>query len=202
MTQVVLGENEGWAQWMQWLKNAQNEPNFYLIEDVETLQEAFIQGRLTYMPCRSGWLPLLTEALGTNNLGIALLPGRENQPATPPLWTVGFIFNRASSENQHKLALKLAQFTTNTQYQQQLQVKAAFLIPVNKNAKVDGSLFPKQAVLFEQSKNGIIVSLDQLEQNQAIFDYGYVLYDLVIAGEITPEEAALKIQQAVNNQFN
>nr|WP_231607222.1 extracellular solute-binding protein [Crocosphaera watsonii] len=199
---MVLGENEGWAQWMQWLKNAQNEPNFYLIEDVETLQEAFIQGRLTYMPCTSGWLPLLTEALGTNNLGIALLPGRENQPATPPLWTVGFIFNRASSENQHKLALKLAQFTTNTQYQQQLQVKAAFLIPVNKNAKVDGSLFPKQAVLFEQSKNGIIVSLDQLEQNQAIFDYGYVLYDLVIAGEITPEEAALKIQQAVNNQFN
>ncbi|WP_287139479.1 hypothetical protein [Crocosphaera sp.] len=96
----------------------------------------------------------------------------------------------------------MAQFTTNTQYQQQLQVKAAFLIPVNKNAKVDGSLFPKQAVLFEQSKNGIIVSLDQLEQNQAIFDYGYVLYDLVIAGEITPEEAALKIQQAVNNQFN
>ena len=199
---MVLGENEGWAQWMQWLKNAQNEPNFYLIEDVETLQEAFIQGRLTYMPCTSGWLPLLTEALGTNNLGIALLPGRENQPATPPLWTVGFIFNRASSENQHKLALKLAQFTTNTQYQQQLQVKAAFLIPVNKNAKVDGSLFPKQAVLFEQSKNGIIVSLDQLEQNQAIFDYGHVLYDLVIAGEITPEEAALKIQQAVNNQFN
>ena len=187
---------------MQWLKNAQNEPNFYLIEDVETLQEAFIQGRLTYMACSSGWLPLLSEALGANNLGVALLPGRKNQPATPPLWTVGFIFNKASSENQHRLSLKLAQFSTNTQYQQQLQVKAAFLIPVNKNAKVDASLFPKQAVLFEQSKNGIIVSLDQLEKNQAIFEYGSALYHQVMAGEMTPEDAALKMQQAVNNQFN
>ncbi len=199
---IALGEDQGWVQWMQWLKNAQHEPNFYLIEDDETLQEAFIQERLTYMTCSSGWLPLLNEALGTNNLGVALLPGRENQPATPPVWTVGFIFNRASSKNQHQLALKIAQFLTNAQYQQQLQVKAAFLIPVNKNAKVDASLFPKQAVLFEQSKTGIIVSLDQLEKNKAIFDYGSVLYDQVIAGEMTPEEAALKIQQAVNNQFN
>ncbi|MEL4898427.1 sugar ABC transporter substrate-binding protein [Crocosphaera sp. Alani8] len=199
---VILGESKGWVEWMQWLKNAQNEPNFYLIEDVETLQEAFIQGRLTYMACSSGWLPLLSEALGANNLGVALLPGRKNQPATPPLWTVGFIFNKASSENQHRLSLKLAQFSTNTQYQQQLQVKAAFLIPVNKNAKVDASLFPKQAVLFEQSKNGIIVSLDQLEKNQAIFEYGSALYHQVMAGEMTPEDAALKMQQAVNNQFN
>ncbi len=198
---IILGKNPGWVQWMQWLKNAQHEPNFYLIEDVETLQKAFIQGRLTYMTCSSGWLPLLSEALGTNNLGLALLPGRENQPATPPLWTVGFIFNRASSENQHQLSLKFSQFLTNAQYQQQLQVKAAFLIPVNKNAKVDASLFPRQAVLFEQSQTGIIVSLDQLEKNQAIFDYGSVLYDQVIAGEITPEEATLKIQQAVSNPF-
>ncbi|MDJ0844671.1 sugar ABC transporter substrate-binding protein [Crocosphaera sp.] len=199
---IILGENEGWVQWMQWLKNAQNEPNFYLIEDADTLQEAFIQGRLTYTACSSGWLPLLSEALGKNNLGVAVLPGRKDQPATPPLWTVGFIFNRASSENQHQLALKLAQFSTNAQYQQQLQVKAAFLIPVNRNAKVDASLFPKQATLFEQSKTGVIVSLDQLEKNQAIFEYGSALYHQVMAGEMTPEEAALKIQQAVNNQFN
>lgn len=196
---MILGNNQGWVQWMQWLKNAQNEPNFYLIEDTETLQNAFIQEKLSYMTCSSGWLPLLSEKLGINNLGVALLPGRENQPATPPLWTVGFIFNRASSENQHQLALKVAQFLTNAQYQQQLQIKAAFLIPVNKNAQVDASLFPKQATLFEQSKTGIIVSLDQLEKYQAIFDYGDILYDQVIAGEITPEEAALQIQQAVNN---
>ncbi|ACB50112.1 probable extracellular solute-binding protein, family 1 [Crocosphaera subtropica ATCC 51142] len=199
---IILGENQGWVQWMKWLKNAQNEPNVYLIEDAETLQEAFIQERLTYMTCVSSWLPILSEALDTNNIGVALLPGQENQPATPPLWTVGLIFNRASSENQHQLALKIAQFLTNTQYQQQLQVKAPFLIPVNKNAKVDSSLFPKQAVLFEQSKRGIILSLDQLEKNKVIFEYGSVLYDQVIAGEITPEEAALQIQQAVNNQFD
>ena len=130
------------------------------------------------------------------------MPGRENQPATPPLWTLGFIFNGASSQNQHQLALKLAQFLTNAQYQQQLQVQAAFLIPVNKNVKVNFNLFPKQAVLVEQTKTGIVVSLDQLEKNQAIFEYGYSLYDQVIAGEITPEEAAWKIQQAVNNQFD
>lgn len=199
---IILGENQGWMQWMQWLKTAQNEPNFYLIEDAETLQKAFIQGKLTYMTCLSGWLPLLTEALGNNNLGVALLPSRDNQPATPPLWTIGFIFNRASSTKQHQLALKFAQFLTNAQYQQQIQVQAPFLIPVNKNAKVDPSLFPQQGVLFEQSQTGIIVSLDQIEKNQAIFDYGDILYDRVIAGEMTPEEAAFQIRQVVNNQFN
>jgi arabinogalactan oligomer/maltooligosaccharide transport system substrate-binding protein len=161
---IILGENPGWAQWMQWLKNAQNEPNFYLIEDVETLQKAFIEERLSYITCSSDWLPVLTKALGENKLGVALLPGRENQPATPPLWTVGLIFNGASSQNQHQLALKMAQFLTNAQYQQQLQVQAPFLIPVNKNAKVNFSLFPTQAILVEQTKTGIIVSLDQLDK--------------------------------------
>ncbi len=199
---IVLGENPGWAQWMQWLKNAQYEPNLYLIDDVETLQRAFIQEKLSYITCSSGWLPLLAEALGENKLGVALLPGRENQPATPNLSAMGLIFNRASSRNQRQLALKLAQFLSNAQYQQKIQVKAPFLIPVNKNAKVDFSLFPQQAVLFEQSKTGIIVSLDQLEKNQAIFEYGDSLYNQVLAGEITPEEAAWKIQQVVNNQFD
>ncbi|MEM8780947.1 MAG: extracellular solute-binding protein [Cyanobacteria bacterium P01_G01_bin.49] len=199
---LVLGEKPGWAEWMQWLKDAQNEPNFFLIEDVEILQKTFVEGKLSYMTCSSTWIPSLTEALGKNQLGVALLPGRENQPATPPLWTVGFIFNRASSANQQQIALKIAQFLSNRQSQETIQVEVPFLIPVNKKATVDFRLFPMQAVLVEQSKTGVVVSLDQRDENQAIFEYGDILYDKVLGGEITAEEAALQITQAVKTKPN
>jgi arabinogalactan oligomer/maltooligosaccharide transport system substrate-binding protein len=198
----VLGENKGWAKWMQWLKDAENEPNFFLIEDANILQKTFVEGKLSYITCSSTWLPSLTEALGNNNLGVALLPGRENQPATPPLWTVGFIFNRASSVNQHQLALKLSQFLSNRQSQKKIQVEVPFLIPVNKNATVDFRLFPMQAVLVEQSKTGVVVSLDQRDKNQAIWEYGNILYHKILEGELTAEEAAWQINQEINTQLD
>ncbi|MEA5512144.1 ABC transporter substrate-binding protein [Crocosphaera sp. UHCC 0190] len=199
---IALAKNEGWVQWIQWLRNAGNEPNFFLIEDAETLQKSFVEEKLSYITCLSDWLPSLTEALGNNKLGVTLLPGRENQAATPPLWTVGFIFNRASSANQHQLSLKLAQFLSNAQSQQKVQVEVPFLIPVNKNVTVDFRLFPMQAVLVEQSQTGVIVSLDQIDKNQAFLEYGDIIYHKVLGGEITAEEAALQITQVINNQFN
>ncbi|MEA5536426.1 sugar ABC transporter substrate-binding protein [Crocosphaera sp. XPORK-15E] len=199
---IILAKNPGWIKWIEWLKNARNEPNFFLIEDTETLQKSLVEEKLSYITCSSDWLPNLTEALGNNKLGVALLPGRENQPATPPLWTVGFIFNGASSGNQHQLSLKLAQFLSNAQSQQRVQVAVPFLIPVNKNVTVDFRLFPMQAVLVEQSKTGVVVSLDQIDKHQAFLQYGDIIYNKVLGGEITAEEAALEITKKVNAQFN
>lgn len=197
--QIILGKNQGWSNWMQWLKKADNEPNFSLIEDAETLQTAFIQEKLAYITCSSGWLPYLTDALGNNKLGVTVLPGGENQPATPPLWTVAYSFNSASSANQHQIAVRIAQFVTNTASQQKLQVAMPFLIPVNKNAIVNRTLFPIQGVLLEQSQTGVVVSLEQLEKYQALFEYGDLLYKQVLAGAITPEQAAAQLTQTIND---
>ncbi|HAC63903.1 MAG TPA: ABC transporter substrate-binding protein [Cyanothece sp. UBA12306] len=197
--QMILGKNQGWSNWMQWLKNARNEPNFFLINDSETLKTAFIEEKLAYITCSSGWLPYLMTSVGNDKLGITLLPGRENQRATPLLWTVSSIFNRASSANQHQIAVKMAQFLTNAEYQQQLQLAMPFLIPVNQNTIVNGQLFPMQKVLFEQSQTGVVLSLDQLEKYPAIFEYGELLYQRVLAGSVTPEQAAAQLNQTIND---
>lgn len=195
---IVFTQQTGWIEWMQWLKQARNEPNFFLIEDAEILQKSFVEEKLSYMTCSSEWLPNLREALGNQKLGIALLPGQKDRSATPALWTVGFIFNRASSANQHQLALKLAQFLSNAQSQKKVQLEVPFLIPVNKDVTVDFRLFPMQAILVEQSKTGITFSLDQLDENQSFLQNGDSIYHKVLGGEITAEEAVFQLNQAVN----
>ena len=46
--QFALDQNEGWKDWMNWLKVARDEPNFSLTDDIELLETAFIEGRLAY----------------------------------------------------------------------------------------------------------------------------------------------------------
>ena len=197
---VILAEGGGWAKWMEWLKEAQNEPNFVLSEDTEALQQAFVEGKLTYLTCLSGWIPYFSEALGKERLGATLLPSEAHQPATPPLWASILLFNRASSPNQKRLALKLAQFLTNVEQQKQIRKVIPF-IPSSKEVTINRQLFPILAVLLDQSKSSIAISLDDAEKVELLEDYGDILYQQVLKGEIAPNEAATKLTQTVNQQL-
>ena len=197
---VILAEGGGWAKWMEWLQEAQNEPNFILSKDAEALQQAFVEEKLTYLTCASEWIPHFIEALGKDKLGATLLPGETNQPATPTLWISVLLFNQASSPNQTRLALKLAQFLTNDEQQKQIEAAVPF-IPSNKNVTVNRRLFPIRATLLDQAQSGRAFSLDEAEKIEAIQNYGETLYRKILAGEITPDEAATQLTQTVNRQF-
>ena len=197
---VILSEDGGWANWMEWLKEAQNEPNFILSEDAKALQQAFVEKKLTYLTCLSGWIPYFSEALGKEQLGATLLPSAVNQPATPALWTGILLFNRASSPNQKRLAFKLTQFLTNVEQQKQIEAVIPF-IPSNKNVTLNRNLFPIRAVLLEQAKSGISVSLDDTKKVELLQDYGNTLYQQVLKGEISPHEAATNLTQTINRQL-
>ena len=60
---------KGWAKWMKRLKRANNEPNFIISKNAEALQQAFVEGKLTYIVCPSDWVPYFNEALGEDKLG-------------------------------------------------------------------------------------------------------------------------------------
>ncbi|MGK7873832.1 MAG: extracellular solute-binding protein [Xenococcaceae cyanobacterium] len=197
---VILAEGGGWVKWMEWLKEAQNEPNFILSDDAQALQQAFVEGKLAYLTCRTGWIPYFGAALGKDKLGATLLPGEANQPATPVLFTGVFLFNRASSPNQNRLALKLAQFLTNVQQQKRIEAAVPF-IPSKKKVTFNRDLFPLRAALLDQSRTAVAVSLDNAEKAELIEDYGEILYQQVLAGEIAPDEAATKLTQTVKRQF-
>ncbi|MBX2865963.1 MAG: extracellular solute-binding protein, partial [Leptolyngbyaceae cyanobacterium MAG.088] len=140
-----------WSQWLRWLKEAQNEPNFILSDNVSTLRQTFLSGQLAYLGCRSDWLSDFSQTLDKDTLGVTLLPGQPNQPASPIMETGIIAFNQASSTQQHQLALKLAQFLTNAEQQKRIEAAIPF-IPSNKLVTINPQLFPIRATLQAQSK--------------------------------------------------
>ena len=199
--QKILDQGKGWARWMTWLKNAKNEPNFILNEDSLVLQNAFVKEQLAYHVCWSEQIPFLRESLGSDKFGIALLPEEENKLAAPPLIASSLLFSSASSPNQTKIALRFAQFLVNFQVQTEVTSRFRSIIPANKNVIFDPRLFPIQAILQEQSQIGAAFSLDQTEKVDAIFNYGGDFYTRVMAGAISPEQAASELSEMINTQF-
>ncbi len=198
---VTLDQGWGWIRWMEWLKGAKNEPNFILNENSLILQNAFIEGNLAYLVCSSAQIPFLRDSLGANKFGVALLPGEENQPAGPPLIVNGLLFSSNSSDHQNKIALQFAQFLANQQQQTDLAAELRSFIPANREAIIDLRLFPVQGILQKQSQTAVAFTLDQTEKINFIIKYGQNYYKRVMVGEISPEEAASQITQAVNARF-
>lgn len=189
-----------WADWLSWLKDAQNEPNFILSDDTAALRQAFLNGQLAYLGCRSDWLPDFSRLLGKETLGVTLLPGQPNQPASPILETGIIAFSQASSTKQQQLALRLAQFLTNTEQQKRIEAAIPF-IPSNKLVTINPQLFPIRATLQEQSKNAVAISLDEMEHAEAVVEAGNSLYQQVLAGELSPNAAETKIKAIVQQKF-
>ncbi|MDJ0902719.1 MAG: extracellular solute-binding protein [Xenococcus sp. MO_188.B8] len=197
---LAMNVNGGWARWMRWLKEAQNEPNFILSNKKEVLRRSFIQGKLAYLVCSTDVIPDFVEAMGKDRLGVTMLPTQGNQPATP-LVNVGVsFFNRDSSPNQTQIALKLANFLSNREQQEQTQA-AIPIIPSNKNVRFNQKLFPLRSTLHEQSKNAVSISLDERENLAVIVQEGNSVYKKVLEGEISPEEAVARLSQTFNRQL-
>lgn len=198
---IALDRNMGWVKWMKWLKNARNEPNFIFSEDSFLLQDAFIEEKLAYNVCWSSQIPFLRESLGSDKFGVALLPGGENEQATPPLVAYSLLFSSSSSPKQKEIALGFAQFLANKQQQQELAIQLRSFIPANKEAMIDSRLFPIQGILQKQTQKVTAFSLDQTEKINAISEYGNDFYTRVMAGEISPEQAVSQLTQTINSQF-
>ena len=192
----------GFVQWLEWLREVYNQPNFIFSEDIEELRQAFVAGKLAYYVCYSTEVWELDAAMGADRLGITSLPTRAEQPAAPLLFTFVMLFNQASSTANRELALDLAKFMTNVQQQKKLTVETKALIATNVGVKLDSRLFPKQATLLSQSRTSIVIPLEYIYQALTVVEtgkYGDRLYNQVLQGEIEPTEAARKITQKLNH---
>ncbi len=189
---------QAWVDWLEWLRIAQENPNFILANERFALDQKFAKGKLAYYVCESEEISEMQAVLGADKLGVTTLPGLGNKTAGPLLYTKAIVFNRYSSNSSIKLALQLASFLTNKGQQTKLALKTESLIPVNSEVKLDRTLSPIQATLYAQSKTALAVSLDYVyEFNNADKLYGENYYNLVMAGEITPQEAALEFEQRI-----
>ena len=199
---VVLERDRGWAKWMEWLQATKDDPNFILSPDAPALQKAFIEGRLAYIICDSIWIPTFREALGNQQLGVALLPGEANQPAGPFLEPSVLLFNRVSNRNQTQLALKFAKFLTNVAQQREMVADLPAFIPVNTQVQIDRHLFPIQGVLQKQSRTGITTPLNTHHEIEDFYRYADNLYQQVLAGEMPADKAADQLARRFNTELN
>jgi ABC-type glycerol-3-phosphate transport system substrate-binding protein len=199
--QAILDQG-GWANWLKFLKSLRDEPNIILNDDPIALQQAFVDGRLAAIPCWSHTLPGLADQLGSNNLGITLLPGLPERPAAPLLSTLSFVVNPASSLSQQVTAIELAKFFTNVEQQRQWVLRWQASIPTNRRAYIDPRLFPTLGLLQTQSKNAVTFSLEELERLQPVLPVAEQLYDQVMAGSITPTAAAQEITDRLNSTMH
>ncbi len=189
---------QAWANWLEWLQLAQKDPNFILADERSTLDRVFAEGKLAYYVCKSEEISDLQATLGVDKFGVTTLPGAGNRAAGPLLYTKAIIFNQVSPTSTTKLALQLAGFLTNAEQQTRLALQTESLIPANSKVKLDRRLSPIQAVLLAQSKTAVAVSLDYVyEFGDADEIYGNLYYNLVMAGEMTPSEAASEFRQKI-----
>ena len=187
-----------WANWLEWLRLVKKNPNFILADESSTLDRVFTEGKLAYYICKSEEISDLQKNLGGGKFGVTTLPMAENRAAGPLLFTKAIVFNRISSPNTTKLALQLARFLTNAEQQTILAIETESLIPTNRNVKLDRRLSPIQAVLFAQSKTAVAISLDYVYQyEKADEKYGDLYYNLVMAGEMMPKEAASELEKKI-----
>ncbi|PSF32459.1 hypothetical protein C7H19_21415 [Aphanothece hegewaldii CCALA 016] len=191
---------EGWAQWLEWLRQANTQPNFILTRSRDILHKAFAQGKLTYYVCNSSEIGDLKNDL-KDHLRVAPLPAELDRRATPILYTQVMILNRSASPDETHLALKLAKFMTNPEQQLQGIVQSQSFIPTNQNVKIDEDLLPIEKVLLEQAKTSVAIPLDELERIMSVFEQGDLLYHQVLEGDLTSSEAARQLSEIVNQQI-
>ena len=195
---ATLARN-GLAQWLEWLKRANAEPDMILNNDRSSLNQAFAEEELAYYVCNSDEIGALKAALGEDKLGVALLPGEADRAAGPLLTTKAIVFNRASSSRGKKLALNLTQFLTNVEQQTELALATESQIPVNNQVKIDRRLSPIQATLLAQSKTSVAIPLEYTYFAESIAsEYGTLLYNRVLEGALQPTEAATELNETIN----
>ncbi len=197
----ILLDNGGWAAWVNWLKQAQNEPNFILSDDRHSLREAFAAGEVGYHVCDSFDIPKMKESLGVENLGVTLLPTRAGQPSGPPILTNTLMFSRVSSAADRAMALHVAKFLTNPQQQLTLVLGTESQIPTNKQVEIDKRLSLIEAMLLTQAKTSVSIPLEYTQQGLEIEHQGNTLYKRVLAGEIDAQAAAEELTETVNRKF-
>ena len=195
--QVIL-DRGGFAEWLNWLKKAQDAPGIFLSRDEATLLDLFLEQRVAYYVAGPEVLPIVWEKLGKENVGVVALPAGPDGPAGPFLRVDAFMFNKSSSERQLRVALALSQFLTNAEQSATL-VREVGLVPANRRVRVDRRAYPAVSGFVAQSYTA--VSVPNTPQMDLINKLGDSIYTQVLEGILDPTDAANEITQQVNEAF-
>jgi len=191
---VILNKG-GFANWLLWLKAAQDSPYISVGTDLEFFTAQFADANLAYLIDSTESHKKLTQALGTENLGVAALPSGPIGPAGPFIETNAFMFSSASSPNQIKLAKEVIRFVTTSEQQTRL-MRWAGRISANQNVRVNPSVDTSVNTFISQARNGI--PRRHIDEMAGVLRYGDEAYNRVLRGVTGPSEVVSEFTQSAN----
>jgi maltose-binding protein MalE len=196
--QRIALDQGGFANWLNWLRNAQDVPNFVLSTDQIALRTLFMEGRLGYLVDNSRAWRELTEGMEGEPVGVAPLPiGPIGAPA-PFLRAETLLFSAASSKQQVNLAVAFAQFATNTE-QQTMLMRQTRRVPANLRVRINPRINPYVSAFATQARLALPYPLG--EQAEMILRLGTNAFNQVLEGVLTPAEAATETTLAIDQEL-
>lgn len=194
---VVLDEG-GFINWLRWLKNAQNAPGMILSRDSASLQDLFFSGQAAYYIGNPDELVRAREALGAENVSVAVLPAGPAGPSGPLLDVEAIYFNPASSPQQTERGLLLAAFLTNAN-QSTMLLREIGRVPANRTVPVDLRLHPAEAGFAAQARTA--VSIPNIPQFDKVVALGNDLNRSVLEGVADVTEITAALVNDINSAY-
>jgi len=194
---VVLDQG-GFANWLGWLKLAQDSPGIVMTGSHDVAQALFMEGRVAYYVGTCAELSALREALGDDLLGVAPLPAGPYGPAGPLLEVEALVVNASSSANQVALATQLARHITSAEQQMRL-ARQAGRVPANAQVRIDVRLLPQVAGFMAQARTA--VPRPSVPQMNRLITEGDRTYALALEGLLTVAEAARALAEETNAAY-
>jgi maltose-binding protein MalE len=196
------GENrsERYTNWFNWLKAAQAQTGVLIDNDSELLYDKFVKGEVAYLIAPIDHYRQFEADLGTEKLGVTLLPGVEytpdpDKPETTlvqhagPLFSMQtIVFSQAADEEAMATALELAAFLNNPTMQRKLVLENVERLPTNLTVFISPNLSEIGNVLVRQSRTSVTVPLDRLAEFDSVGHDANVLYLGLLEGGVSPEE--------------
>lgn len=194
--QVNLGNVNAWVKWLEMINNLQIDQNIILHDQTDILLQAFIEEKIAFYVCQTTDIPYLQEKLG-DRLGVAMLPGDQEKPASPLLFMRVAVLNKESNLEQTQLALKFIKFATNQEQQTATAASLQSFIPANKKVTIDARLSPRENILLTQSRSSIAIPLTYLAKVNLFFEKIEPFYQQIKGGEISATQAVDEMQKVL-----
>lgn|GEM_PF-2432108 len=195
--QIILNQG-AYTNWLNWLLNANSNPQVYLSRDTTTLQRLFTDEQVAYYTGSASELTQIRTMMGASKVGVVPLPAGPNGASGPLIEVDALMFNSFSSQPSRDMALQLAQFLTNLEQSNTFMRDLEF-VPTNRRVRVDLRTYPAIAGFIAQTRTA--VALPHLPQVTYLLEQGDESLLRVLEGVITPNTAADELTRTINAEF-
>lgn len=189
----------GFVDWLNWLVEANADPDILLSDDLAALQAAFVAGERALFVGPATAFGELEQEMSGGRLGVTQLPSGPGGAGRPWMRTSAFFLTAGLSEERRDLALSFAIFATNTANQTYLMEQTR-LAPVNVGISTENA--PIMSLVLQSVSSAFVPP--NVPQITAVLSQGDQVYRSVLAGQAEPLAAACQFTINVDraNGFN